>query len=137
MTDIGARAASEIIDLHVLLQDWFCGTGAPDADVVLGHFATDFTMITPTGVLVTYAQFAAGFAALRGTRPGLVMAVDDIVIRHAGDGCALVGYRERQTQGSAATIRLSSALLIERPDRAMPVWRHLQETWQQAPTNAG
>jgi hypothetical protein len=56
------------------------------------------------------------------------MEITDVALRHADTRSALVTYRERQILGEQATDRLSTALLLDRPDRPTPVWRHLQET---------
>ena len=128
--DFGAKAACEVVDLHVVLQAWFRAEGEADLAPLLAHFDEGFTMITPAGTVVTYAQAAAAFAAQRGARPNLVMEISDVVVRYVDVVSALVTYRERQSQGDKVTDRLSTALLLDRSDRAMPVWRHLQETWQ-------
>jgi hypothetical protein len=128
--DFGAKAARAVVDLHVVLQAWFRAEGEADLSPLLAHFDEGFTMITPVGTVVTYAQAADAFAAQRGARPNLVMEISDVVVRHVDAVSALVTYRERQSQGDKVTDRLSTALLLDRSDRAMPVWRHLQETWQ-------
>ncbi|MCQ4159893.1 nuclear transport factor 2 family protein [Roseomonas sp. GC11] len=128
--DFAARAAREVVDLHTVLQAWFNAEGSEDVATVLDHFDEGFTMITPTGAVVTYDAARAGFAAGRGGRRSLVMEISDVVVRHVDATSALVSYRERQTQDGKVTNRLSTALLLDRPDRAAPVWRHLQETWQ-------
>jgi hypothetical protein len=122
------RAAAEIDGLHRLLQAWFRGEGGDDPAPVLQRFDEGFLMITPAGRLLPFAAFAAGFPALRGTRPGLVMEITEVAVRHESAGSALVTYRERQVTPGAANDRASTALLLDRRDRAVPVWRHLSET---------
>ena len=124
------RAAEEIDALHRLLQAWFRAEGESAPGIVLAHFDQAFTMTTPTGKVVTYQQFSGAFPTLRGTRPGLVMEISDVTVRYADGATALVTYVERQRQDAAVTDRLSTALLLNQPGRATPIWRHLHETWQ-------
>ncbi len=129
MTAFADRAAREIDALHRLLQAWFRAEGDADPAPVLARFDPAFTMITPGGKLVSFAQFSGAFPTLRGTRPGLVMEISDVVVRHTDAAAALVTYTERQRQDATVTVRLSSALLLDRPGAASPAWRHLHETW--------
>lgn len=128
--NFAARAAREIVDLHVVLQAWFRAEGSDDVAAVLDRFDEGFVMVTPAGKILPFEQFAAAFPGMRGTRPNLVMQISDVVVRHQGEGYALLTYRERQTQDSGTTDRISTVLLLERLDRPNPVWRHLQETMQ-------
>ncbi len=124
-SSFAARAGAEIDALHRLLQAWFRGEGGEDPAPILQHFDEDFLMVAPAGRLL---PFAAGLPALRGTRPGLLMEIAEVVVRHEAAGSALVTYRERQVTPSMANDRASTALLPDRPDRPAPVWRHLSET---------
>ena len=129
-TDLFAKAAARsVIELHVLLQAWFNAEGSDDPAVVLAHFDADFRIISPLGKVMPITAFAAALPALRGSRPGLVMQISDVEVRFVDANSALVSYRETQTQATAVTDRLSTALLIAGDDRPHPVWRHLQETW--------
>jgi len=127
--DFRAAAAREIGDLHVLLQAWFRAEADAELDAILDHFDEGFAMITPAGRVLTYKEFAAGLPGMRGSRPGLVMDIRDVEVGFSDAGSALVTYREIQRQGDTTTERRSTALLLDRADRKVPVWRHLQETW--------
>lgn len=124
-----AAAAAEIDGLHRLLQAWFRAEGSDDPAPILARFDEGFTMIAPAGKLITYEQFSGGLPGMRGSRPTLIMEISDVVLRFATESSALVTYHERQIQDSGTTDRISTALLLKRPDRPTPVWRHLQETW--------
>jgi hypothetical protein len=124
-----AAAAVEIDGLHRLLQAWFRAEGDADPAPILARFDEEFTMVTPAGKLISYEQFASGLPGMRGSRPTLVMEIAEVVVRHATESSAVVTYQERQIQDSGTTVRISTALLLRRPDRPTPVWRHLQETW--------
>ena len=127
-TSFAARAAAEIEALHRMLQAWFRAEGDADPSPVLAHFDESFTMVTPAGRVLTFDQFAAAFPGFRGARPGLIMQISDVVVRYHASGVALVTYQERQIQDAVTTDRISTALLVERPDRPTPVWRYLHET---------
>lgn len=115
--------------LHRLLQAWFRAEGSDDPAAIRARFDEGFTMVTPAGRVLSYDQFSGGLPAMRGSRPTLIMEISDVVVRYLDAATALVTYCERQIQDSGTTNRLSTALLIARPDRPTPVWRHLQETW--------
>jgi hypothetical protein len=98
--------------------------------VVLAHFSPSFTMVSPLGSYVLFEQFSAGLPRARGSRAGLVMTISDVVVRYCDEHAALVTYQEHQEQGDKVTDRLSTAVLLNQPDKAVPQWLHLQETWK-------
>lgn len=133
MTDqkanFAARAAQAVIDLHVVLEDWFNARCDKDPSLVTRHFDDRFRMISPLGKTTLMADFAKALPNLHGVRPGLKMEISAIDARWANETCALVAYQEKQTQGETVTIRLSTAALLADPGRRDPQWLHLQETW--------
>lgn len=129
ITPFVIAAAAEIDGLHRLLQAWFRAEGSDDPAAILARFDEAYTMVTPAAKLLTYAQFSGGLPGLRGSRPTLIMEISEVDVRYADERSALVTYRERQTQDTGVTNRVSTALLLNRPDRPTPVWRHLQETF--------
>jgi hypothetical protein len=124
-----AAASAEIDALHRLLQAWFRAEGDADPAAIRARFDEGFIMVAPSGKLITHEQFSGGLPGMRGSRPSLIMEIEDVVVRHATDTSALVTYLERQIQDSGTTLRVSTALLLKRPDRPTPVWRHLHETF--------
>ena len=60
---------------------------------ILARFDEAYSMLSPTGKLITYQQFREGLPSLRGTRPTLIMEISDVVVRHLSDGAALVTYQ--------------------------------------------
>jgi hypothetical protein len=129
VTPFVLAAAAEIDGLHRLLQAWFRAEGTDDPAPILARFDEAYTMVTPAAKLLTYQQFAGGLPGMRGSRPTLIMEITEVDVRYANETSALVTYHERQTQNSGVTNRVSTALLLNRPDRPTPVWRHLQETF--------
>ena len=64
------RALAEIDGLHRVLQRWFRAEGERDEAAVLAHFDPGYTMITPTGKLLTLDDFRAALPGFWGSRPG-------------------------------------------------------------------
>lgn len=124
--DFPTQAVAEIDALHRLLQAWFRAEGDHDPAPILARFDPAFTMVTPTGLTLPFARFAAGFPALRGTRPGLVMEITEVGLRHHTSTTGLLTYRERQSYGTTTNDRASTVLLLAGPGH--PTWRHLHET---------
>lgn len=120
------RAMAEIDGLHRVLQRWFRAEGERDEAAVLAHFDPAYTMITPTGKLLTLDDFRAALPGFWGSRPGLVMEISGETLVHEAGGFAAMTYQERQRLDSAVTDRFSTVLMMERG--GAPVWRHLQET---------
>lgn len=123
------RAAAEIDDLHRVLQAWFRAGGPDDADAVMARFDEDYRMVGAAGGVVTFEKMRAALPTMRGSRPTLVMEIDEVEIRHLAGDCAVITYREVQTQDSGVTTRWSTAVLLDRADRPTPVWKALQETF--------
>ncbi len=129
-TDFATKAANAIDALHRVLQAWFNAEGSDDPAVVLSHFDPSFTMMTPAGAQVGFADFVTSLTKSRGARAGLVMTISDVMVRYVDHKAALVTYHEHQTQGEATTDRVSTALLLNGHASGIPQWRHLQETWK-------
>ncbi len=124
-----ARAAQAVVDLHVALEAWFNARCDKDPALLLAHFNDGFLMVSPLGKTTPMADFAKALPNLHGARPGLKMEIGAIDVRWASEACAVVAYQEKQTQGDAVTLRLSTAVLLADPTRPDPQWLHLQETW--------
>ncbi|GBQ32899.1 hypothetical protein ACLRDC_08340 [Gluconacetobacter sacchari] len=129
MTDRLLKAAhDEIVALHVVLQAWFRGEGTSDPATVLKHFTPDYAMVGAAGRLLPVETFATALPTLHGSRPGLVMTIEDVALRHVFPGGLLATYREIQTQGETRTERWSSVTFAEGPDDTL-LWAFLQETF--------
>ncbi|MFD2236581.1 DUF4440 domain-containing protein [Aureimonas populi] len=122
------RALAEIDGLHRVLQAWFRGEGGDDAAKVMERFDEAFHMVGAAGNLLSHEGMAAALPRMRGSRPTLVMEIEDVTLRALSQAGALITYREVQRQDSGTTQRWSTALLVDRPDRPTPVWALLQET---------
>ena len=130
-------AIGEIVRLHDFFAAWF--TATPDAAIDFADceraFAPDFRMIGPDGRIATMPGIVAWLRDARGTRQdGFSIAIHETrCVWQQGDA-VLMEYVEEQTQAGETTRRQSCALFMRA--HAAPggvVWRHLQETWLQAP----
>ncbi|MCM6772149.1 DUF4440 domain-containing protein [Nocardia sp. CDC159] len=121
----------EIIDFHRVIIDLFAGTEPDPAAAVaalLTRFDPDFTMITPTGALLTLPDLRRLFEDGYGCRPDFAIEITDIVPVTIDARGALVSYQERQQDRSGASTRRSTAYFTLDSTGAVR-WRHLQETW--------
>ncbi|MFT8423218.1 MAG: hypothetical protein ABF665_17200 [Gluconacetobacter sp.] len=119
---------NEVIALHVVLQAWFRGEGTDDTGSVLKHFAKNYTMIGAAGRVLPLEAFAKALPTLRGSRPGLVMTIENVMLRHVFPGGVLATYREIQTQGETRTERWSSVTFQREPTGTL-LWTFLHETF--------
>ena len=127
--DVTAIAEKEIVDLHVLLQEWFRGEGEADPQPILNHMTQGYCMVGAAGRPILRDTFAAALPKLYGSRPGLVMEIKDVVVRATGADGHLVTYKEIQTQDGSSNERWS-AVLFQPGDNAQPLlWHYLQETF--------
>ena len=122
------RAIAEIDGLHRVLQRWFRAEGEQDPARVLEHFDPGYTMITTAGKELTLDVFRTALPGFWGSRPGLVMEITRETLVHAGPGFAVLTYNERQHLGGTHTDRFSTVVMLDRGERVVPAWRHLQET---------
>jgi hypothetical protein len=120
------RALAEIDGLHRVLQRWFRAEGTQDPAPMLLHFDPKYTMVAPSGKLLTLDTFRAALPSLWGSRPGLIMEISGETLVHAGPDLAVMTYQERQHLAGTVTDRFSTVLMLNR--NGHPVWRHLQET---------
>ena len=136
MTEAVGRA--EIDELHRFLVGWLGGT-LPRTEAAFAAFASvlapDFAIVSPRGVVTERAALLGELEAAHGVHggPGKAFAIriENVVLRHDGDGLALFTYEEWQEIGGAAANARISTVLFGR-DAAAPnglVWLHLHETW--------
>ncbi|MFT8674996.1 MAG: hypothetical protein ABF990_09745 [Acetobacter sp.] len=128
MDDLKA-ATQEIVDLHVLLQAWFRGEGSENPQDIIDHFAPGYEMVGAAGRRIGLDGFAAALPKLRGSRPGLVMEIEDVAIHTRVGDALLATYREVQTQGESRTERWSSALFVPGSTATGLAWSFLHETF--------
>lgn len=150
--DLAEQARREVIELHDFFMVWFrpvtAETAMLDLDRCAAALAPDFRQIGPDGQVYLRDILLQRLAAARGCRPaGFVIAVEDIRPIWQNDAGILLDYVERQyclepskadavsgeTRGE--TRRRSTAFFtLSTMAPQGVIWRHLQETWLQAPT---
>ncbi|MEZ2586371.1 DUF4440 domain-containing protein [Kluyvera intermedia] len=122
------RYIQEVIDAHVLIENWL-GRGEGSADALMHRFSADFTMIPPSGTRMNYQAVSAFFQGAGAYRPGLKIVIDNAAVLSEWDYGATVVYQETQhLPGKPATQRWSTAVLRQQEDKI--IWLHLHETAQ-------
>jgi hypothetical protein len=150
--DLTELARREVIGLHDFFIAWFRPMTPDMAALALERcaaaLAPDFRQIGPDGQVYPRDMLLRRLAAARACRPaGFVIEVEDIRPIWQSDAGILLDYVERQyclepskagvvsgeTHGE--TRRRSTAFFtLSATAPQGVVWRHLQETWLQAPT---
>jgi len=130
MMDLSSPCLRLALDAHAHIEQWIGQTDAPASvlTALLGSFAPAFTMITTDGQRLPHGALPALFSGLRGSRPGLKIQIDELTVRYADGGSAVLTYRERHTWNGGATQRRATALFMAGED-GQPQWAHLHETW--------
>ncbi|CAI1142800.1 DUF4440 domain-containing protein [Serratia ficaria] len=120
------RYFTEVIDAHVAIENWL-EKGQGDEHALLARFEPDFSMIALNGGRLNFAALSAFFRAHRAAKPGLAIAIEEMVLVAEWPTGAVVSYRERQSlPGQAPTLRHSTVVFEQRPGGLG--WRHLHET---------
>jgi hypothetical protein len=134
-TRLAAAAAREIVERHAFFAAWFRGDAVAAYGDWEAAFAADFRRIGPDGRV---HDRPGTIAAIRGAHRSRAadFAIDILDVRTiwSSDDVVLLIYVERQYRDGDRTDRRSTALFV-RDGRAPHgvCWRHLQETWVQAP----
>ncbi|KXV71534.1 hypothetical protein AD952_08575 [Acetobacter cerevisiae] len=124
-----AAARKEIVDLHVLLQNWFCGEGVVEPRAILDHFTPDYQMVGAAGRPISREAFAGALPKLFGSRPGLVMEIEDVAVIASFKDGHLVTYKEIQTQNGNRNERWSVVMFRTGSAQQVLLWQYLQETF--------
>jgi hypothetical protein len=145
--DLFDQARREVIELHDFFMAWFRPVTAETATLELRRctaaLAPDFRQIAPDGQVHARDPLLQRLTAARGCRPeGFIIEVADIRPIWQSDAGILLDYVERQYCREASkagavsgeTRRRSTAFFtLSTTAPQGVVWRHLQETWLQAP----
>ncbi|CAO97374.1 hypothetical protein [Erwinia tasmaniensis] len=125
MSELIDQASNSVIVLHQIIADVFNGDGSKIPQL-LGHFSPEFTMVTPTGKMLSLDEVGALFAQLTGGRKGVAITIERCQLIARFGQRAVIQYHERQQQGNRCTDRIALAVI----DCACnpPRWHYLQET---------
>ncbi len=133
--DLEARCRREVVGLHEFLEDW-SNAVLPDTDEAFARFGAvipeTFALVTPEG---TVLDGVAVVEAIRGAHGrwredrGRI-EIRDFVLRHSGEGWAVVTYEEWHHRGGESRGRLSSAVFgLSQGAPEGVLWLHLHEVW--------
>lgn len=123
-------AFSEVIDTCAKIEQLLT---APVADAavhadLLAHFSCTYSMVNIGGEALGYQALANFFTQMAGKKPGLMIAITDLVLLHEDPHIAIVTFTEVQTLFDGTTNRRCSTVIFDKVADGRFLWRHLQET---------
>ncbi|MFK8328767.1 DUF4440 domain-containing protein [Pseudomonas sp. BJa5] len=123
------RCFDEILDVHALIQHWLAGEATTEQlSDLLAHFSPHFSMIGLNGQRLDHAGLQQLFLRAHGTRPHLVIQIDEPQLISLSQHLSLVSYRERQHDALGQhSVRRSTAVFESLADGGLR-WLHLHET---------
>jgi hypothetical protein len=132
------RAKTEIIGLHRYFADWYNAADSDQTDFsrfenVLGE---GFRIVTPDdGRIINRDSIISHVRANHSCFHGdFTIEIEDVRPGWEAAGVVVVTYIEAQCRAGVWTRRRASALFTESSSMPNGVeWRHLHETWLQAP----
>ncbi|PWE37593.1 DUF4440 domain-containing protein [Pseudomonas prosekii] len=122
----------EVIQAHVAIEQWFAvEEDAAALEKLLQRFSPQFSMISPLGRVLDFAELSALFRKAGGQKRGFRIELSELrgIALHAGG--ATVSYREQQTDATGLHSDRRSTVVFEKQPGGRIVWRHLQETFCQ------
>jgi hypothetical protein len=124
-----------VIELHEFFEAWIRGLCDRAALTELEQaLAGDFSMIVPSGALITRSEVIDRIGASHGSHPGLTIRVDGFSTLVVADPIVVGRYIEHHDgAGAATTLRVATAVLRHVGDRGPLQWVTVHETWQAAP----
>jgi hypothetical protein len=132
-----ARASAEIIAFHEFFVGWYDAATAdvPDFSRCENVLGEGFQMIPPAGRVFDRAATLDLIRTNRATFDGdFSIDIEDIRAGFETDDSIVVTYVEVQCRSGVWSLRQASALFTKSSSAPSGVqWRHLQETWLQAP----
>jgi hypothetical protein len=141
-----AACRREIETLHAFFVRWYCGGATRGEFERVEHaLAPSFERIAPDGAIHSRETVLAGIRESHDTHERFEIAIRNVEPVAVADDRALVRYEEWQTTPEGTNGRLSTALFVpvdsaeteaeatDDPTRPSAAWRHLQETWLDAP----
>lgn len=125
----GSLVGREIHELHLFFQQWFNGELPPDPSRFTLVMASDFELITPSGILTNRQQIIDMIEQGYSSNINRRIWVEDISTRQLGD-LMLATYYELQEDDGTHTKRLATAIFSYAADLPCQAsWHHVHETW--------
>ncbi|MEM8861236.1 MAG: hypothetical protein AAGD96_23160 [Chloroflexota bacterium] len=135
LPNIEIQVVSEIHRLHQFFVDWFNGI-LPESEESFSSFlsatAQNFSIIPPSGQLISLSALSSSLYELHHKRPGLQIKVKNVQVQHQIGDYVLATYEEWQLeQGDQEwNGRISTALLSHNESTPSGImWHHVHETW--------
>ena len=122
----------EVILAHEAIEQWFAvEEDAAALEKLLQRFSPQFSMISPLGRVLDFAELSALFRMAGGQKRGFRIELSELngIALHAGG--ATVSYREQQTDATGLHSDRRSTVVFEKQPGGQIVWRHLHETFCQ------
>jgi len=122
----------EVLQAHVAIEQWFAvEEDAAALEKLLQRFSPQFSMISPLGRVLDFAELSTLFRMAGGQKHGFRIELSELrgIALHA-DG-ATVSYREQQTDATGLHSDRRSTVVFEKQPGGRIIWRHLQETFSQ------
>jgi len=122
----------EVLQAHVAIEQWFAvEEDAAALEKLLQRFSPQFSMISPLGRVLDFAELSALFRMAGGQKRGFRIELSELrgIALHA-DG-ATVSYREQQTDATGLHSDRRSTVVFEKQPGGRIIWRHLHETFCQ------
>jgi hypothetical protein len=133
-----SRCQAEVSELHRFFEDWFNGA-VPADDETFARFAgvmgEGFVIVTPEGRAVERDTLIEGLRGSHGRwrlegKGGGRIWIENVDVRHAGDGMTAVTYEEWQEVDGRVRGRISTALFRAKKGAPNGIeWLHVHETW--------
>jgi len=135
--DVFDACRQEIIDLHQFFEGWLRGT-FPETDEAFARLeralSPDFQLIHPSGQRRSRDDILSGLRRAHGSEPSLTIEIDAIQVHQTGATLLLATYEEWQRTSESEDGRLSTVVFSRGTDEPDDLqWRHVHETWVQAP----
>jgi hypothetical protein len=127
----------EIEALHQFFEDWLSGERPETAAAfrrVDRALRPGFRLVHPSGAERSRDDILTGLRGAHGSQPGLTIEIRNVQLCGAGAQLLAATYEEWQRSADTEDGRLSTVVFARHPEAPHGLrWRHVHETWLQAP----
>ena len=128
------QAYQEVLDLHIQIENLFHNKIIKEDRLpFLSYFHSNFTMISPDGILRDFDWISNWYHNAAGSRPQVKISIENFKGNFCCPDTVIVTYEEYQQVTNTEFLRRSStAVFLPTNNPKQPLlWRHLHETWVQ------
>lgn len=128
------QAYQEVFDLHVQIENLFHNQPINENRLpFLSYFHSNFTMITPDGLLRDLSWLSNWSHNAAGSRPQVKISIENFTGIFCCSDTVIVSYEEfQQITPTKLLRRASTAVFLPTSNTKQPLlWHHLHETWMQ------